>query len=435
MTKWKIYNQDVIEWAKSYNKGKFHALLTDAPYHLTSIVKRFGKNGSAPAQFGTDGVFSRSSAGFMGQEWDGGDIAFRPETWAAFGEHLYPGSFGMAFSASRNWHRMAVAIEDAGFILHPTIFFLWVQGQGFPKATKVKADGFEGRKYGLQALKPSVEPIIMFQKPYEGRPIDNIAQTGAGTLNIDGTRIPLEGGDEYVINEFEDGMKPFGNGAGHSYKSKKVTPSRHHNGKVYNGVADGYKRPGASMYQHKTDWEMQDGGRYPANLILDEESARRLDQQTGVLKSGKMLPEHSRHTDESPHGIYGKFDIDHPLQETIGDSGGASRFFFRVQEQIDEADPFYYHAKVNPKERNAGLDEKNPHPTLKPIGLMKYLATLLLPPAEYTPRRILVPFSGVSSEMIGAGLAGWEHVVGIEFKEDYVNIGKKRLEYWLNDHN
>lgn len=432
--KYRIYNEDVLSWAKHYDKQPFHSILCDAPYHLTSIVKRFGKNGSAPAQFGTDGVFSRSSAGFMGQEWDGGDIAFRPETWAALGEHLYPGAFGMAFSASRNWHRMAVAIEDAGFIMHPTIFFLWVQGQGFPKATKVRADGFDGYKYGLQALKPSVEPIIMFQKPYEGRPIENITQTGAGVLNIDGTRIPLDDGDEYVINEFEDGMKPFGKGAGHSYKSKKVKNDPRLGG---NGS---WKTDKAAKNVYEGGYAGEDVassplGRYPANLILDEESAGRLDEQTGILKSGKMLPEHSRHTDESPHGIYGKFDIDHPLQETIGDSGGASRFFFRVQEQIDEADPFYYHAKVNPKERNAGLDEKNPHPTLKPIGLMKYLATLLLPPAEYTPRRILVPFSGVSSEMIGAGLAGWEHVVGIEFKEDYVNIGKKRLEYWLNDHN
>src|SRR3990172_7316084 len=128
----------------------------------------------------------------MGQSWDGGDVAFQPETWAAFMKVLYPGAFGMAFAASRNWHRLAVAIEDAGFIIHPTIF-CWVQGQGFPKATRVKGqDAFEGHRYGLQALKPAVEPIIVFQKPYEGKPIDNITQTGAGTLNIDAARIGIE---------------------------------------------------------------------------------------------------------------------------------------------------------------------------------------------------------------------------------------------------
>jgi site-specific DNA-methyltransferase (adenine-specific) len=135
--KYKIYNQDVMEWAKEYQKGKFHALISDTPYHLQSIVKRFGKKGSAPAKHGTDGVYSRSSKGFMGQTWDGGDIAFRPETWEALGEHLYPGAFGMCFSASRNWHRLAVAIEDAGFIIHPTIFG-WLQSQGFPKATNLE---------------------------------------------------------------------------------------------------------------------------------------------------------------------------------------------------------------------------------------------------------------------------------------------------------
>jgi site-specific DNA-methyltransferase (adenine-specific) len=134
--KYKIYNQDVIKWAREYQKGKFHALISDAPYHLTSITKRFGKNGSAPAKFGSDGAFQRASKGFMGTQWDGGDIAFRPDTWSALGEHLFPGAFGMVFSASRNWHRLAVAIEDAGFIIHPTIF-LWNYSQGFPKATNI----------------------------------------------------------------------------------------------------------------------------------------------------------------------------------------------------------------------------------------------------------------------------------------------------------
>ena len=117
----------------------------------------------------------------------------------------------------------------------------------------------------------------------------------------------------------------------------------------------------------------------------------------------------------------------------IGDSGGASRFFYKVQEQLDENDPVYYCAKVSPKERSAGLEERNVHPTLKPIDLCKYLATLLLPPDEYAPRRIFVPFSGSGSEMIGAGQAGWEHVVGVEFDKEngYVDIAEKRLEYWL----
>lgn len=426
MTKWKIYNEDAVEWAKNYQKGKFHALLCDAPYHLTSITKRFGKNGSAPAKFGSDGAFQRASKGFMGTQWDGGDIAFRPETWEAFGEVLYPGAFGMAFSASRNWHRMAVAIEDAGFIIHPTMFFLWVQGQGFPKATRVKGhEEFEGHRYGLQALKPSVEPIIVFQKPYEGKPIDNIVGTGAGALNIDAARVPLATDDEYTINTFDDGAKPWGNGAGHKFTSKKVRPIMIRTKTVVEATSMSGKSTGATA-----SGEFTGQGRWPSNLILDEVSAEKLDIQTGVLASG--IPSGKKKASNNIYGKYKNEDID---VTGIGDSGGASRFFYQVSTQLDEADPFLYQSKVSPKERNAGLDEKNNHPTLKPIHLAKYLATLLLPPIEYAPRRIFIPFSGSGSEMIGAGLAGWEHVVGVEFdtENNYVEIAKKRLEHWLKN--
>lgn len=443
MTKWKIYNEDAVEWAKNYQKGKFHALLCDAPYHLTSIVKRFGKTKESDDTFTSEKVRNRSDGysrlvgtGFMGNTWDGGDLAFRPETWEAIGQVLHPGAFGMAFSASRNWHRMAVAIEDAGFVLHPTIF-LWAYGSGFPKATninkKVKDGVFAGHRYGLQALKPAVEPIIVFQKPYEGKPIDDIVSTGAGSLNIDGGRIPLANGDGYIINEFEDGMKPFGNGAGHSYKSKRVFKEDKRLGG--NGS---WKTDKAAKNVYEGGYEGIDIissplGRWPSNLLLTDESAESLDRQTGELKSGKMLSTSKRSTDGSPNGIYGKFDINHPLQETIGDSGGASRFFFTVEDKLNNCDPVYYSAKVSQKERNAGLQERNIHPTLKPIELCKYLATLLLPPDKYAPRRLFIPFSGVGSEMIGAGLAGWEQVCGVEFDKEngYVDIAEKRLEHWL----
>ncbi len=414
---WKIFNEDAIKWANEYDGEPFHALLSDPPYHLTSIVKRFGKENSSPAKFGSDGVFSRSSNGFMGQKWDGGDIAFQPETWYAFSKVMYPGAFGMAFSASRNWHRLAVAIEDAGFVIHPSIF-CWLQGQGFPKSTNIEKqiqdypdlpEIWKGHKYGLQALKPAVEPIIVFQKPYEGRPIDNIISTGAGALNIDGGRIETKG-EGVVINRFTDGAKPWGNGSGHEYETEVTVQ-----------------------------------GRYPANFILDEGLSERLDNQSGELKAG---------TASNNSGAMGYHGGRRGSTDEIGygDNGGASRFFFRVSDQIDEADLVYYTSKVGKKERNAGLQsfpekersymnthngnpDGNPHPTLKPISLSKYLATLLLPPKQYSPRRLFVPFSGVASEMIGACLSGWEEVVGVEFDKEngYVDIANKRLEHWCKD--
>ena len=471
---YRINNEDVNKWSKEYTGEKFHALLCDAPYHLTTITKRFGKEGAAPAKFGTDGLFQRTSKGFMGQEWDGGDVAFRPETWAGLGEHLYPGAFGMTFGGARTAHKIAMAIEEAGFIIHPMIG--WINGQGFPKATRIDnkvdreagaqrnilgvakgagsqqteslgkynpeyaitspvtslAQSWEGHRYSMQALKPALEPIIVFQKPYEGRPLDNIVSTGAGTINIDGGRIQLKDEAGYTINRFTDGARPFGDAVGEEYDSVEETK-----------------------------------GRWPANFIIDKRVAESLDRQSGHLKSGKMLSTQKRSTDRSPNGIYGKFNIDAPIEETIGDSGGASRFFFNVETKLDEADPFIYEKKVSQVERNAGLEElptvmmgmsggaqshleegydngqgiglnrvqsrKNTHPTLKSISLTKYLATLLLPPIEYAPRRLLIPFSGVSSEMIGGLLAGWEYVEGIEMTEEYIPIAHKRLEYWCKE--
>jgi site-specific DNA-methyltransferase (adenine-specific) len=97
-----IITSDVLAWAAHYDGPLFHALLCDPPYHFTSIAKRFGKPGASPAKHGSDGAFARASAGFMGQTWDGGDIAFRPETWAAFMPLLHPGAFGMASAGRRH---------------------------------------------------------------------------------------------------------------------------------------------------------------------------------------------------------------------------------------------------------------------------------------------------------------------------------------------
>ena len=111
------------------------AVVTDPPYHLQSIVKRFGSPTAAPAQFGTDGAYARMSRGFMGFLWDGGDIAFRPETWAAVMRVLKPGGHMVAFGGDRTYHRLACAIEDAGFEVRRTI--VWAYGQGMPKSLDV----------------------------------------------------------------------------------------------------------------------------------------------------------------------------------------------------------------------------------------------------------------------------------------------------------
>ena len=133
----RLHNGDCLNILKMMIEDEVFvdSIVTDPPYHLNSIVERFGKDNSAPAQYGTDGAFKRASTGFMGKEWDGGDIAFRQETWELCLKVLKPGGHLLAFSASRNYHRMAVAIEDAGFEIRDQI--MWLYGSGFPKSMNI----------------------------------------------------------------------------------------------------------------------------------------------------------------------------------------------------------------------------------------------------------------------------------------------------------
>jgi DNA modification methylase len=156
-----VFEGDCLEVMANMPDNHFDAIVTDPPYHFTSIVKRFGKEGAAPAQFGTDGAFARASRGFMGKEWDGGDIAFRPETWAEALRIMKPGAHLVAFGAPKNYHRLACAIEDAGFEIRDSL--MWVFGSGFPKSHNLDGDW---KGWGT-ALKPAYESIVCAAKPLE----------------------------------------------------------------------------------------------------------------------------------------------------------------------------------------------------------------------------------------------------------------------------
>lgn len=212
------------------NGVRFDACACDPPYHLASIVRRFGANGAAPAKSGgATGVYARSSKGFMGKQWDGGDIAFRAETWALVGSVLKPGAHLVAFGAAKNAHRMTCAIEDAGFEIRDQL--QWMFASGFPKSHQsaikfeqelcerrdladgtrqwlYKTDGevmtavppFRSAEanewwgYGT-ALKPAFEPIILARWPMSGASvIENIRAHGTGAMNIDAARVGTEGG-------------------------------------------------------------------------------------------------------------------------------------------------------------------------------------------------------------------------------------------------
>ena len=147
-----IINKDCIKQLKSLPDDIFDSCVTDPPYHLASIVKRFGP-GQKPinnqdTKMGRDGPFHRAATGFMGQTWDGGDIAFKTEIWKEVFRVLKSGSVLLAFAATRNYHRLAVAIEDSGFEIFDMIN--WIYGSGFPKRKNL--------------LKPAHEPIVVARK-------------------------------------------------------------------------------------------------------------------------------------------------------------------------------------------------------------------------------------------------------------------------------
>lgn len=131
-----VIHDDCRAALAAMDEASIDAVVTDPPYHLTSIVKRFGSPDAAPAlSNGPTGVYARASRGFMGKTWDGGDVAFQPETWAAVVRVLKPGGHLVAFGGTRTYHRMAVAIEDAGFEIRDCLF--WLYGSGFPKSLDV----------------------------------------------------------------------------------------------------------------------------------------------------------------------------------------------------------------------------------------------------------------------------------------------------------
>lgn len=563
MVEWRIINSTVQDWALSYDGPPFHALLCDPPYELA----------------------------FMNKAWDRTGVVFNSAIWSALAAHLLPGAFGMAFASARGWHRLACAIEDAGLIIHPSVFmFGWVTGQGFPKATRIdtlidKRPGAAGRvieikqylevailasgktqeqinrecgftacsfarwrstarpdpwrtvlpnwrqwqrmkmvigfgddyddvlravergvigqrrrqgvapqpaywgedgdhhygqqwnitlpatdlaqvwanhRYGLQALKPALEPIIVFQKPYEGRPVDSIVCHGSGAFNIDGGRIAASDGVPRVTyHEFTyhggDACNCYSNGLSYSKRTgqidtttgrwpanftlahhpdcqkigvKRVKTSLGGLGGVDSGLWQAKQSVPIQRYNSSDDFEVVDGWR-----CVEGCPVKALDEQSGFSKGGGKVG--SVYSTEKKGLLFPALNAH--TSPAFSDEGGVSRFFFNadwsyeVAEQLAQASPVRYVPKASRSERDKGLQGHNAHPTVKPIALAEWLASLLLPPSVYAPRRILVPFAGVMSEVIGAVLAGWDSILAIEQEGQYCEMGEARVRYWSTE--
>lgn len=272
--------------------------VTDPPYHLTSIVKRFGSQNAAPAKAGKTGAYARASRGFMGQTWDGGDVAFDPETWAAVFRVLKPGAHLVAFSGTRTYHRMVCAIEDAGFEIRDQL--AWVYGSGFPKSHNQPGG------WGT-ALKPAWEPICLARKPLVGTVAANVLQHGTGAINVDGCRI--EGPKDWCdTKQYNPGHMAGGSKATAAYQDNSQNPNKHL-------------------------------GRWPANIIHDGSE----EVLAGFPDSEAGKPRAERGTG----GIWSEGN-GIPCGPQHGDSGSAARFFYCAKATSAERGDGNNHPTVKP---------------------------------------------------------------------------------------
>jgi DNA modification methylase len=393
--------------------------------------------------------------GFMGRSWDSTGIAYDVTVWAECLRVLKPGGHILAFGGSRTWHRLAVAVEDAGFEIRDSI--AWIYGSGFPKSLDVskaidkkagaereilpqgstkcpdypqpcgghnETGKFSATVHALPsapstaeaqqwsgwgtALKPAFEPVVVGRKPF-GKGVtvaENVLAWGVGGLNIDGSRIGSE--------------------------NRKNQPAA--------TLGNAHTLSGGKAQDDRKPTTVQ--GRWPANVILDEVTAGLVDEQSGVSVSkvgmrGSLSAEgsHEGWKRESHKGFNGLRGHE--------DSGGASRFF--------------YQAKASKRDRNEGLEgletklveigderpsgnswerrnktqtapRQNFHPTVKPTQLMRYLIKLVTPPGG----TVLDPFTGSGSTGKAALLDGFKFV-GAELTAEYLPIIEGRLRWALEN--
>lgn len=349
----RVIHGDCVEVMRSMDEASVDAIVTDPPYDLLTTSRNGSRRINNP-----DTPAGRAARGFMGKTWDGTGIAFRSVTWAEALRVIRPGGYLLSFGGPRTFHRLTVAIEDAGFEVRDCL--MWLYGSGFPKSLNLHGE----REGWGTALKPAWEPIILARKPLMGTVAQNVEKYGTGALNIERTRIPASDNKTFA-ERVPDGRSNYRMGSA--------------NGSVPTDV-----------------------GRWPANVLLDEEAAAMLDEQAGNVpgQQGRAKDDGSPQNNK----IYGALRHGTLQPEPRGDRGGPSRFF--------------YVAKASKKDRGEG----NSHPTVKPVALMRYLVKIVTPPGGL----VLDPFAGSGTTGLAAEAEGFRSVL-IEREAEYVQIIRSRL--------
>jgi site-specific DNA-methyltransferase (adenine-specific) len=397
---------DALEQLRLLSENSVDAVVTDPPYGLS----------------------------FMGKDWDHGipGEAF----WCEALRVAKPGAHLLAFGGTRTFHRLACAIEDAGWEMRDSVglphrsgewgdcpwLLAWVYGSGFPKSKNVGSCtcGTETAEHTREcesivmsawrgwgtALKPAWEPIILARKPLEWTVAENVQKWGTGALNIVGCRINPAAEGDYDHWRDPDNIVPHAGFEGKSFAMGRRSMSNPH-----------------------------PAGRWPANLIHDgSDEVVGLFPQAEVRGSAKSGMTKTRPA--NPTGLFGG----------LGGAGGAA-----LHNDSGSAARFFYCAKASRAEREEGLDGTperlggmvsntsgqhltrrdggapglvhNNHPTVKPIDLMRYLCRLVTPPGG----TVLDPFMGSGSTGKAAMLEGFGFI-GIDNVPEYVEIARRRIE-------
>lgn len=367
--------------------------------------------------------------GFMGKAWDATGVAFQAETWRAVAGLMKPGAHLVAFGGTRTYHRMAVAIEDAGLEIRDQL--AWVYGSGFPKSLDiskaldkaagaereltrpgaVEREGFAGTemrggtargwdsgdssdrpRYDAPAtelarqwqgwgtaLKPAWEPVVLARKPLSEKTVAaNVAEHGTGALNIDGCRVAATPADVAVQRARTGGAM---------MADKPIS--------IYEG---GWRRAPAG----------NDLGRWPANLCHDgsEEVLAEFPQTESGIPSGTRRAKGFAVAREHGTELTG-----------FGDSGSAARFFYCAKADAEDR------LADSPNAERRREQRKDAHPTVKPVDLMRWLCRLITPPKGL----ILDPFAGTGTTGQAAVEEGMAAIL-IEREAKYVRDIQRRFE-------
>lgn len=398
---YKLINGDMLQELNKLEECSVDCIVTDPPYEL----------------------------GFMGKSWDNAGVSFQSETWKKCLRVLKPGGYLLSFGGTRTYHRIACAIEDAGFEIRDTI--MWLYGSGFPKSLNVglaidRKNGVEsevigyadesmpdfqdaGKKNSINkigindgesadrkaypiyqakntwngwgsCLKPAYEPVIVARKPVENSLVDNVLKYGVGGLNIDECRVGVVGGTKKFPVNCRDSKGIYGDGL---CGGIKVFPE---------GL-----------------------GRFPANVILTYDDTD-YDEVCGDMPVGGQNDSISKPY-KINNQVYGEYGYC-KLWEAYDDFGSASRYF--------------YCAKASKRDRDEGVPptKQNFHPTVKPTSLMQYLIRLVAPKGA----TILDPFMGSGSTGKAVAYENFDRnadykFIGIELNADYLNIAEARIDY------